>query len=34
VLPLIGLTSITSADFDCTSVDRDTMKEIIEKQKS
>ncbi len=34
IIPLLSITSIVSADFDCTSVDRETTKTIMDKQKS
>jgi|SaaInl7_135m_RNA_FD_contig_21_1696061_length_435_multi_3_in_0_out_0_1 hypothetical protein len=34
IVPLLGITSIASADFDCTSIDRESVKEIMDKEKS
>lgn len=34
VLPILSLTTYVSADFDCSTVDRESMKTIMEKQRS
>ena len=34
ILPLLGISSMVSADFDCTTIDRDTIKEIMDKNRS
>lgn len=34
VLPLLWITSFTSADYDCSTIDREEMREIMEKQRN
>jgi hypothetical protein len=34
VLPLIGFSSMVSADFDCTTLDRDSVMQVMEKEKN